>query len=162
MKKILVILLAVIIVTSLTSCVFVPLDSNQQTLNGSNDSANQPVPSAVSEKAMEIYFLNFKPEIAEVYQRIATDYESETGVKVNVVTAASGTYETTLKSEIAKAEAPTIFQINGPVGYRHGRNTVPIYQEPSYTNIYPTKSCGKQRKRCLWHSLCCRGVWDHL
>ncbi|NLK50231.1 MAG: carbohydrate ABC transporter substrate-binding protein, partial [Candidatus Cloacimonetes bacterium] len=87
MKKILVILLAVIIVTSLTSCVFVPLDSNQQTLNGSNDSANQPVPSAVSEKAMEIYFLNFKPEIAEVYQRIATDYESETGVKVNVVTA---------------------------------------------------------------------------
>jgi raffinose/stachyose/melibiose transport system substrate-binding protein len=118
LKKILVILLAVIIVTSLTSCVFVPLDSNQQTLNGSNDSANQPVPSAVSEKAMEIYFLNFKPEIAEVYQRIAADYESETGVKVNVVTAASGTYETTLKSEIAKAEAPTIFQINGPVGYQ--------------------------------------------
>jgi len=66
----------------------------------------------------EIYFLNFKPEIAEVYNDIAKDYEAETGVKVKVVTAASGTYETTLRSEIAKANAPTIFQINGPIGYQ--------------------------------------------
>jgi len=68
--------------------------------------------------ATEIYFLNFKPEIAEVYNEIAKDYEAETGVKVKVVTAASGTYETTLRSEIAKANAPTIFQINGPIGYQ--------------------------------------------
>ena len=64
-----------------------------------------------------IYYLNFKPEIAEVYKKIADDYEKETGVKVKVETAAAGTYETMLKSEIAKSEAPTIFQINGPVGY---------------------------------------------
>ncbi|MGE5678061.1 MAG: ABC transporter substrate-binding protein [Pseudomonadota bacterium] len=68
--------------------------------------------------AKEIYFLNFKPEIAAVYDSIAKDYEAETGVKVKVVTAAAGTYETTLKSEIAKSDAPTIFQINGPVGYQ--------------------------------------------
>lgn len=66
----------------------------------------------------EIYFLNFKPEIATVYESIAKDYEAQTGVKVKVVTAASGTYETTLKSEVAKSDAPTIFQINGPVGYQ--------------------------------------------
>ncbi|MBK1809258.1 carbohydrate ABC transporter substrate-binding protein [Clostridium sp. YIM B02505] len=66
----------------------------------------------------EIYFLNFKPEIAQVYDNIAKAYEKEKGVKVKVVTAASGTYETTLKSEIAKSDAPTIFQINGPVGYQ--------------------------------------------
>lgn len=65
----------------------------------------------------EIYFLNFKPEIADVYKDIAEDYEEETGVKVKVETAASGTYEQTLKSEMAKSDAPTIFQINGPVGY---------------------------------------------
>lgn len=70
-----------------------------------------------SPKAREIYFLNFKPEIAQVYESIAKDYEKETGVKVKVETAASGTYETTLKSEVAKSDAPTIFQINGPVGY---------------------------------------------
>lgn len=67
--------------------------------------------------AESIYFLNFKPEIAEVYEQIAKDYEAETGVKVKVVTAAAGTYETRLKSEIAKSEPPTIFQINGPIGY---------------------------------------------
>ena len=64
-----------------------------------------------------VYFFNFKPEIAEKYEEIARVYEEETGVPVRVVTAASGTYEQTLKSEIAKSDAPAIFQINGPVGY---------------------------------------------
>lgn len=72
-----------------------------------------------SSSKKEIYFLNFKPEIAEIYDKIAKDYQAETGVKVKVVTAASGTYEQTLKSEVAKSEAPTIFQINGPVGYQN-------------------------------------------
>ena len=36
---------------------------------------------------------------------------------MKVVTAAAGTYEQTLKSEIAKADAPVLFQINGPRGY---------------------------------------------
>lgn len=44
-------------------------------------------------------------------------YEAETGVKLNVVTAASGTYEQTLKSEIAKEDSTYLFQINGPKGY---------------------------------------------
>ena len=65
-----------------------------------------------------VYFLNFKPEIADIYKEIAQKYEAEKGVKVKVVTAASNTYETTLKSGIAKSDAPTIFQINGPVGYQ--------------------------------------------
>ena len=46
-----------------------------------------------AEKVKEIYYLNFKPEIAETYDKIAADYEAETGIKVKVVTAASGTYE---------------------------------------------------------------------
>ena len=64
-----------------------------------------------------IYFLNFKPEIADKYEAIAAEYEKETGIKVKVTTAASGEYEKTLTSEIAKSDPPTIFQINGPVGY---------------------------------------------
>ena len=64
-----------------------------------------------------VYFLNFKPEIAEEYKEIAAVYEKETGIPIRIVTAASGTYEQTLKSEIAKKNAPVIFQINGPVGY---------------------------------------------
>lgn len=65
----------------------------------------------------ELYYLNFKPEVADVYNEIARSYEKETGKKLRVVTAASGTYEQTLKSEIGKKDPPVLFQINGPKGY---------------------------------------------
>jgi raffinose/stachyose/melibiose transport system substrate-binding protein len=65
----------------------------------------------------ELYYLNFKPEVAETYAKIGDAWKAETGNTLKVVTAASGTYEQTLKSEIAKADAPVLFQINGPVGY---------------------------------------------
>lgn len=60
--------------------------------------------------------MNFKPEADAQWQELAKIYEEETGVKVTVVTAASGQYETTLKSEMGKSECPTLFQVNGPVG----------------------------------------------
>ena len=44
---------------------------------------------------------------------LAATYTEQTGVPVTVITAADGTYEQTLKSEIAKTEAPTLFQVNG-------------------------------------------------
>lgn len=69
------------------------------------------------EKTQSIYYLNFKPEVASVYDEISKVYKEEKGVDLKVVTAASGTYEQTLKSEMAKSDAPTIFQINGPRGY---------------------------------------------
>lgn len=64
----------------------------------------------------KVYYLNFKPEAAQAWEALAAKYTEETGVPVSVQTAASGTYESTLKSEIAKTEAPTLFQVNGPVG----------------------------------------------
>ena len=64
----------------------------------------------------KVYYLNFKPEQAQAWEALAAKYTEETGVQVDVQTAASGTYESTLKSEIAKTEAPTLFQVNGPVG----------------------------------------------
>ena len=64
----------------------------------------------------KVYYLNFKPEQDAQWQELADLYTKETGVDVTVVTAASGNYETTLKSEMAKTDAPTLFQVNGPVG----------------------------------------------
>lgn len=64
----------------------------------------------------KVYYLNFKPEQAEDWVALAKQYTDETGVEVEVQTAAAGTYETTLKSEMAKSNAPTLFQVNGPVG----------------------------------------------
>ncbi len=75
---------------------------------------NQEAPE---QKAKQIRFLNFKPEIADVYQEIADIYQEQTGVKVIVETAANNTYEQTLMSKMATDEAPTLFQINGPRGY---------------------------------------------
>ena len=103
-------LLAIALTTTLVASAFVGCGSKEKSDDATSTSANETTET-------EIYFLNFKPEIADVYKKIAEDYESETGVKVKVETAASGTYELTLKSEIAKKDAPTIFQINGPVGY---------------------------------------------
>lgn len=77
-----------------------------------------PVAEAPAAGNGKVYFLNFKPEVAELWQEIASAYTEETGVPVKVQTAAAGTYEQTLKSEVAKTDAPTLFQINGPIGYQ--------------------------------------------
>lgn len=69
-----------------------------------------------SDSKGRVYYLNFKPEADEYWQDLAKEYTEETGVPVTVLTAASGEYEKTLKSEMAKSEAPTLFQVNGPVG----------------------------------------------
>ena len=73
---------------------------------------------ACAEETGSIYYLNFKPEVAEAWEALAAAYTAETGVPMTVITAASGTYEDTLKSEIAKTEAPTLFQVNGPIGLK--------------------------------------------
>ncbi len=71
------------------------------------------------ESAGKVYYLNFKPEVDETWKEIANTYKEETGVEVVVKTAAAGTYEQTLRAEVSKSDAPTLFQINGPVGYQN-------------------------------------------
>ena len=58
-----------------------------------------------------VYWLNFKPEIDETLQALAKTYTEKTGVTVKVVTAASGTYNDTLSSEMDKSNPPTMFII---------------------------------------------------
>ena len=83
------------------------------------DAATTEVADTTAAADGSVYYLNFKPEVDEVWQTLAKEYTEETGVPVKVVTAASGTYEQTLMSEIANKEAPTLFQINGPIGYQN-------------------------------------------
>ena len=78
--------------------------------------ASSTAASAAPAAAGKVYYLNFKPEQDQDWQDLAAEYTKETGVPVTVVTAASGQYETTLMSEMEKSEAPTLFQVNGPVG----------------------------------------------
>ncbi len=69
-----------------------------------------------TEEKGSVYYLNFKPEQNDAWQALAKSYTEQTGVMVTVVTSASGEYESTLQAEIEKTEAPTLFQVNGPVG----------------------------------------------
>ncbi len=85
--------------------------------NGSNNTDKTNSAAGNNQTVKEIRYLNFKPEIAEAYDVIAAEYKKETGIDIIVETAASGTYESTLTARMATSEAPTIFQINGPIGY---------------------------------------------
>lgn len=98
MKKIIPIFLVLaLVVMSFASC-------------GGSSSSNNAAAEA------NVYYLNFKPEQDAQWQALAKKYTDETGKKVTVVTAAEGTYESTLTAEMDKGDPPTMFQVNGPVG----------------------------------------------
>ena len=101
MKKFLAMLLALVMALSLVAC------------GEQKDDANTDGDNTATGK---VYYLNFKPEQDQAWQDLAKAYTEETGVPVTVLTAAAGTYEEKLASEIAKTDAPTLFQVNGPVG----------------------------------------------
>ena len=60
-----------------------------------------------------IRWLNYKPEVADAMQEIAAAYTEETGIDVQIETAASGQYEATLTARMDSSDAPTIFVIDG-------------------------------------------------
>ncbi len=105
-KKIVSLTLTILIFATVFSACSKSATSNENTDAGNNQ-----------QTVKEIRYLNFKPEIAEVYERISQEYQKETGIRLTVETAASGTYESTLTARMATDEAPVIFQINGPIGY---------------------------------------------
>ena len=96
MKKLLTILLTVLMCLSLAAC-------------GSSSSKESGSEEATTGK---VYYLNFKPEADEAWQELAKKYTEETGVEVKVVTAASGSYDTSLQNELGKADSElTMFQL---------------------------------------------------
>ena len=93
-------------------------------------------------EATEIYFLNFKPEVAEIYEKdvIPAFEAANPDYKLKVVTAASGTYEQTFNSEVAKSNPPVIFQVNGPVGLNNQKNVVADLSSTNFYKILGDKS----------------------
>lgn len=81
--------------------------------NNNKENSTNP---ASNNANVTVRYLNFKPEVADIYKEIADEYEKETGVKVIVETAANNEYESTLTAKMSTKSAPTLFQINGPKG----------------------------------------------
>ena len=108
MKKIIAMLLAVVMVFALCACGSQPATGNTPAEESKAPAEETP---AASSAEGSVYYLNFKPEADEAWQKVAAAYTEQTGVPVKVVTAASGTYQETLTAEMDKSEAPTMFQV---------------------------------------------------
>ena len=116
MKKFLALLLALVMVFALAACGEADAPASDAPASEA-PASDAPASEAPADGAAgSVYYLNFKPEQDAQWQELATYYTEQTGVPVKVVTAASGEYETYLTSEMAKEDAPTLFQVNGPVG----------------------------------------------
>ena len=107
MKKLLAILLVLSIVFAFGACAG---------KSGTETPTDAPKPANTA--TGKVYYLNYKLETNDAWQALAKKYTKQTGVEVKVQTAASETYPQTLKSELAKSNAPTLFQINGVVDYQ--------------------------------------------
>ena len=111
MKKLIAMLLALVMVFGLVAC-------------GGSETAETKAAAAPAETAAagesaaagSVYYLNFKPEADAAWQELAAAYTAQTGVEVKVVTAAGGEYSTTLNAEMAKSDAPTLFQCGNQAG----------------------------------------------
>lgn len=86
-------------------------ETTEETTEAADEATEEEAAPAGDATAGQVYWLNFKPEADEALQQIAEEYTTETGVPVKVVTAASGTYESTLTAEMDKSQAPTLFVV---------------------------------------------------
>ena len=117
MKKLIAMLLALVMVLGLAAC-----GGNAAPAETKAPAAAAPTAAATEAAADNtaaegrVYYLNFKPEADAAMQELAALYTETTGVPVKVVTAASGQYSDTLTAEMAKTEAPTIFNIGNLSG----------------------------------------------
>ena len=111
LKKLIAALCAIVLVLGLTNI-----------LAGAQEPSPVSPPASSSPQGANVYYLNFKPEQAAQWENVARLYTGRTGVPVTVLTAASGTYEDTLRSEMEKTDPPTLFQVNGPTGLRTWRD----------------------------------------
>jgi raffinose/stachyose/melibiose transport system substrate-binding protein len=146
MKKIIALLLVAIMILGLAACASKTTEQTSaaaSTSAASTTSASASASASASTSAStsataatgSVYYLNFKPESDEAWQKIAADYTAQTGVPVKVVTAASGTYDDTLTAEMDKSSAPTMFQcgnqgaINTWGDYCYDLSDTPVYKE---------------------------------
>ena len=117
MKKLIAMLLALVMVLGLAACGGSSAPAaTQAPAAPATDAAPAATEAAAPAAEGRVYYLNFKPEADGTMQELAKLYTETTGIPVKVVTAASGTYSDTLTAEMAKSEAPTIFNIGNLSG----------------------------------------------
>ncbi len=90
---------------------------------GGGDKSGAGTPAAGGDSSTgRVYWLNFKPELDETAQALAATYTEKTGVPVQVVTAAAGTYSQTLIAEMDKSAPPTMFVVGNQDGVKQWKD----------------------------------------
>ena len=87
----------------------------------------------------KVIFFNFKPEGKDIWLDIANEYKKgHPGVEIDVHTPQSRQYEDELSTAVrSNPDAmPTLFQINGPVGYANWKDyTADLSNSPLYNQL---------------------------
>ena len=112
MKKLIAMLLALVMVLGLAACG----GKTEAPAETKSAAPAETQAAAAPAAAGRVYYLNFKPEADAAWQELAATYTAQTGVEVKVVTAAGGNYSDTLNAEMAKSDAPTLFQCGNAQG----------------------------------------------
>lgn len=64
-----------------------------------------------------VRYWNTKPEVADVWEKIADEYYAETGVEVEIINPPTNSSDSTIKSAMAKRNPPTLFKLSGQTAY---------------------------------------------
>ena len=92
----------------------------------------------------KVIFFNFKPEGKDIWVEVANKYkETYPGADIDVKTPQSNSYEDELRDAVKNNPdaMPTLFQINGPVGYAKWKDYTadlsnsPLYKQLSNPNL---------------------------
>lgn len=97
-KRILALILSAVMILSLAACDF----------GGADDT---------------VYWLNFKPELADTLQELGQLYHDKTGVNVRIETPEVGEYRRVLREEMKSEDPPTLFIINDQDGVNEWRES---------------------------------------
>ena len=97
----------------------------------------------------KVIFFNFKPEGKDIWVDVANKYkETHPGAYIDVQTPQSNNYEDELRTAVKKDPdaMPTLFQINGPVGYAKWKDyTADLSNSPLYKQLTNPKLAIKDK-----------------
>lgn len=129
--------------------------------------------SSAESKNGRVYYLNKKAEEQSTWVKLGKAFEKETGIPVQIQTGGTD-YDATLRSELSKKAAPTMFQADGPSfmssfkKYAKDLSNSDIYKQldKNYKNRVLTNDEGKpiaipyatESYGIIYNSLCSRSI----
>lgn len=95
-------------------------------------------------KAVSVTFMNADADHKALWEEIAKKYKEEKGVDIKIVTVDQNRYPDTLKTELKKDNAPTVFELTGIRDFEAVKNyCADLKEEAVYSNLYDKETAIK-------------------